>query len=175
MIPSKVWLAAVALAEILAAGCGYHVAGRGDLLPQEVRTIAVTPFFNVTSRYKIEQYLTRAVSHELLSRTRYRVASEESQADAVLHAGVTNIFLTPVIFDPQSGRATTIQAITQMQVTLTERKTGKILYQNQNFESRERYEISVDPKAYLEESEAGLERMSRAVARNLVSAILEQF
>jgi hypothetical protein len=62
-----------------------------------------------------------------------------------------------------------------MQVSLRERRTGKILYQNQNYEARERYEVSVDPKAYFEESEAALERMSRSVARNLVSAILEKF
>ena len=164
----------LALAVLLAA-CGYHVAGQGDLLPKDVHTIAVTPFFNVTSRYKIEQYLTRSVSHEFLSRTRYKVVADGSQADAVLHGGVTNIFLTPIIFDPVSGRASTIQAIAQLQVTLTERKTGKVLYQNQNFESRQQYEISIDPKAYLEESEVGLQRLSESVARNLVSAILEQF
>ena len=168
------WFGALALTVLLAA-CGYHVAGKGDLLPKDIRTIAVTPFFNVTSRYKIEQYLTRSVSHEFLSRTRYKVVADESQADAVLRGGVINIYLTPIIFDPASNRASTIQAITQLQVTLTERKTGKVLYQNQNFEARQRYEISIDPKAYLEESEVGLQRLSESVARNLVSAILEQF
>jgi outer membrane lipopolysaccharide assembly protein LptE/RlpB len=168
------WCGALAFTVLLAA-CGYHVAGKGDLLPKDIHTIAITPFFNVTSRYKIEQYLTRSVSHEFLSRTRFKVVSDESQADAVLRGGVMNIYLTPIIFDPASNRASTIQAIAQLQVTLTDRKTGKVLYQNQNFEARQRYEISIDPKAYLEESEVGLQRLSESVARNLVSAILEQF
>ncbi len=171
----KALFSSVLVLAVLLAACGYHVAGQGDLLPKDLHTIAITPFFNVTSRYKIEQYLTRSVSHEFLSRTRYKVVADESQADAVLRGGVTNIFLTPIIFDPVSGRASTIQAIVQLQVTLTDRKTSKVLYQNQNFESRQRYEISIDPKAYLEESEVGLQRLSESVARNLVSAILEQF
>ena len=157
------------------SSCGYHVAGRGDLIPKEVRTIAVLPFTNATPRYKIEQYLTRAVHHELATRARFRVTPEEGEADATLRGAVTNIFITPVIFDPASGRATSIQVITQLQATLAERRTGKVLYQNQYFEARERYEVSVDPRAYFEESEVALERMSRSVARSLVSAILEKF
>jgi len=159
----------------MCCSCGYHVAGRGDQIPKEVRTIAVVPFANATSRYKLEQYLTRAVVHEFNSRTRFRVTSQEDQADATLRGGVTNIFVTPIIHDPASGRATSIQLITQMQLSLTERATGKILYQNQNYEARERYEIAIDSRAYFDESEMALERMSRSVARNLVSAILEQF
>jgi len=159
----------------LLSGCGYHVAGRGDQIPKEVRTIAVLPFANGTPRYKIEQYLTRAVTHELISRTRFRVIPEERDADAVLRGAVVNIFVAPIIFDPSSGRSTTVQVVAQLHLSLTESRTGKVLYQNQNFEARERYEVSIDPRAYFEESEAGLDRMSRSVARNLVSAILENF
>jgi outer membrane lipopolysaccharide assembly protein LptE/RlpB len=160
---------------LLLCSCGYHVAGRGDAIPKEVRTIAVLPFFNATSRYKLEQHLTRAITHEFLARTRFRVIPEENEADATLRGGVTNIFVTPVIFDPASERATAIQVIAQLQVTLSETRTGRVLYQNQNYEARERYEVSVDPRAYFEESEIAMTRMSQAVARNLVSAILEKF
>lgn len=159
----------------LLPSCGYHVAGRGDAIPKEVHTIAVLPFFNNTARYKLDQHLTRAITHEFLVRTRFRVISEERDADATLRGGVTNIFVTPVIFDPASGRATSIQVIAQMQVTLAERRSGRVLYQNQNYEARERYEVAIDPRVYFEESEIAMDRMSQAVARNLVSAILEKF
>ena len=90
----------------LSSSCGYHVAGRADLIPKEVRTIAVLPFFNTTARYKLDQHLTRALTHEFAGRTRFRVVPEEADADATLRGGVTNIYVTPVIFDPASGRAT---------------------------------------------------------------------
>lgn len=168
-------LALPVLLAVLASSCGYHVAGHGDLIPKDVKTVAVLPFANATPRYKIDQDLTRAVAHEFLSRTRFHVTSEESAADAVLRGAVVNIFFTPIIFDPVSNRATSVQVTAQMQVTFTDRRTGQIIYQNQNFQSRERYEVAIDPKAYFDESEVGVERMSQAVARDLVTSILEKF
>jgi hypothetical protein len=40
---------------------------------------------------------------------------------------------------------------------------------------RERYEISVDPQAYFDESGAGIERLGKDVARDVVTSILEKF
>ena len=54
-------------------------------------------------------------------------------------------------------------------------KNGKILFQRPNVEFRERYEISVDPKQYFDESQAALLRLSRDVARTVVSSIIENF
>ena len=42
-------------------------------------------------------------------------------------------------------------------------------------EVRNRYEIAIDPRAYFEESDLGLERLSRDVARTVVSSVLESF
>ena len=62
-----------------------------------------------------------------------------------------------------------------LRVTLTDRATGKVLFSRPSMEIRERYEISVDQRAYFEESDIALERMNRSTARSLVSAILENF
>jgi hypothetical protein len=50
-----------------------------------------------------------------------------------------------------------------------------VLYQNPALQVRERYEISVQPELYFDESDAALERVSRQVARRVVSAVLEGF
>jgi hypothetical protein len=42
-------------------------------------------------------------------------------------------------------------------------------------EYRARYEIAVDQRAYFDESDAALERLSREVARAVVSRIVEDF
>jgi len=60
-------------------------------------------------------------------------------------------------------------------VTLTDRSDGKVLFSRPNLEVRERYEISVDAKTYFEESDVAMERLSRDVARSVVSAVLENF
>ena len=156
-------------------GCGYHVAGRGDLLPQTIKTIAVPAFPNITTRYKLAERLPADISRELIERTRYRVVADPARADAVLSGAVVNFASYPTVADPTSGRATGMQVIVNLQITLTERATGKVLFQRPGMEVRERYEISIDPTAYFDESEPAMTRLSRDVARSVVSAVLENF
>jgi hypothetical protein len=164
-----------ALAAALAAGCGYHVAGRADLIPKEVKTIAIPAFGNATVRYKLAQLVPAAIGREFIARTRYTVIPDPDQADAVLTGSIVNFNNYPTVFDPVSGRATGVQVAVTLQLTLTERRTGRVLFTRNGFEFRERYEISVDPQAYFDESGTAVERLSRDVARTVVSAILEAF
>lgn len=165
------------LALILAVGltgCGYHTAGSANLLPKEIHTIAVVPWGNVSTQYKLSGYLAEAVTRELNTRTRYTITSDPSKADAVLTGAVANLFSGATVFDPTTNRSTGAQLIVQIQTRLTD-KSGKVLFDRPNLEFRERYEISIDPKQYFDESQVALQRVSRDVARTVVSAILENF
>ncbi len=159
----------------LAAGCGYHVAGRADLVPKSVKTIAVPAFGNATIRYKLADRLAAAVTRELISRTRYQVVADPNQADAILSGSVVNYNAYPTVFDDRTGRASGILVIVHLQVSLQDRATGKLIYSRPFLEFRERYEISVDQVAYFDESDTAMQRLSRDVARAVVSAILEMF
>jgi outer membrane lipopolysaccharide assembly protein LptE/RlpB len=156
------------------AGCGYHVAGVTNLLPAEIHTIAVVPWGNASMQYKLADYLAEAVSREMTTRTRYRIIADPAKADAVLSGSVVNLFSGATVADPISNRSTGAQLFVQVQVRLMD-KNGKILFERPNVEFRERYEISVDPKQYFDESGAALARLSRDVARTVVSAVLENF
>lgn len=166
--------AAVLLALSLCS-CGYHVGGKADLMPKTIKTIAVTSFGNVTTRYRLAERLPADIGREFITRTRYRIVADPREADAVLGGAVVNFNAFPGIFDPVSGRATGVQVVVSLQLTLTERATGAVLFSRPGVEFKERYEISVDPNAYFDESTAALERLSRDVARSVVSAILENF
>jgi hypothetical protein len=157
------------------SGCGYHLAGRGDLIPKNVRTIAVEPFGTNTARYKLARLLPADISRELISRTKYRLSSDASQADAVLTGSLVNFFAYPIIYDSVTNRATTVQAIVIVQVRLVNRADGKVIYEKPAAEFRERYEISIDPAAYFDESGTAMERLSKDVSRSVVSAILNAF
>lgn len=93
----------------------------------------------------------------------------------MLTGAVVNYMSFPNVSDPRSGRATGVQVSVYLQVTLTERASGKVLYTRPNLEFRQRYEIAVDQAAYFEESDIALDRLSRDVARTLVSSVLEAF
>ena len=162
-------------AALLLAGCGYHVAGHADVLPKKIRTIAIPSFGNVTTRYKLAERLPADITREFITRTRYRIVADPREADAVLTGAVVNVGTYPTIFDPASGRATGVQAVVTLQLTLTDRATGAVLFSRASQEFRERYEISTDPRAYFDESTAALERLSRDVAKGVVSAVLEKF
>jgi outer membrane lipopolysaccharide assembly protein LptE/RlpB len=161
------------LLALIASGCGYHVAGTTNLLPSDIHTIAILPFSNVSTQYKLSDYIAEGVSREMISRTRYRVIADPAQADAVLSGAVANLFSSGTLTDPVKG-ATAGQLVVQIQVKLVDRN-GKVLFQRPNVEFRERYEISVDPRQYFDESSVAVQRLSRDVSREIVSAILENF
>ncbi len=167
--------AVCAITALLAPGCGYRVAGRGDLLPKAIQTIAVPAFENATARYKLTQFLPAAVTREFLSRTRYQIVSDPGEADATLYGAVVNYFSYPTTFDPATGRATGMQMIVVLDLRLLERDSGNMLYLNSGLTIQNRYEISADQAAYFEESDTALARLSADVARSVVSAVLENF
>ena len=124
---------------------------------------------------KVTRLLASAITREFISRTRYQITAEPEHADAILTGAVVNFFSYPTIFDPATGRATGVQVFLIMQLSLKEKATGKILFNQPNMTVRERYEISVDPKVYLDENETAMDRLSRDAARTIVSSILERF
>jgi hypothetical protein len=168
-------LAALALLALGTASCGYHVSGQSDLLPSTVRTIAIPAFSNLSYRYKLTDRLPEAIAREFLTRTRYKVSSREESADAVLRGSVVSYASFPTILDPGTSRAATVELRVMLQLSLVERATGTVVFTRPAFEVRERYQISTDPSRYYEESEDALIRASRQVARNVVTAILENF
>jgi hypothetical protein len=158
-----------------AAGCGYHVGGKADLLPSTIRTIAIPPFGNETTRYKLTNRLPGAIAHEFLARTRYRVVPNPSEADAVLRGDVLLILSAPTVFDSTTGRAAGVQLSVFVRIRLTERETGKVLFERPSMEIRQRYEVSIEEQQYFEESGPALDRLCGDVARYVVSAVLEAF
>jgi hypothetical protein len=170
-VTRRVLLAAAAAG---AAGCGYRVSGQADLLPTTIRTIAIPAFENLTTRYRLTESLPGAITREFISRTRYAVTPEPEQADAVLRGAVTNYAAYPSIIDQASGRAAGVQVHVTMQVTLVDR-AGATLFSRPHMEFRQRYEISTEQLQYFEESSTALDRLSRDVARTVVSAVLEGF
>ena len=145
------------------------------MLPKTLHTIAIPTFTNVSTRYTLTDLMPAAITREFISRTKYQIVTDPLQADAVLRGSITNFFSYPTVFDPATGRASTVQLSVFLKITLEERATGKILFTRPSMEVKERYEISVDPKVYFDESGPALQRISRDVARSIVSAVLENF
>jgi outer membrane lipopolysaccharide assembly protein LptE/RlpB len=168
-------ICALIAAAVLAAGCGYHVAGRSDSLPKSIHVLAVPALENKTASYRIEQKLTEATVHELLAKTQYRVTSNPAQSDAVLRGTVISVEAVPLLFETATGSATTMLVTVKCAISLTETSTQKVIYQTDNFLFRNEYEISTDAKSFFEEQDPALERLARDFAARLVAAVTENY
>lgn len=155
--------------------CGYHVAGRGDRLPPDVKTIAVPIFTNETSRFRIEQKVSAAITREFIERTRFQITPDPGRADAVLKGTIKEVRAGVVAFDLATGRATTLQIQVLAHVDLVDQHTRKTLFSNHNYIFREQYQISQTTSALFEEQDPALDRLARDLARTLVTEILENF
>jgi hypothetical protein len=160
---------------LVLSSCGYKFAATDTVLPKTIHTIAIPAFNNLTTRYKLTDQMPEAISREFLTRTRYRVVPDLNTADAVLGGAVVNYSFNPTIFDPATVRAAYAELHVTLSITLTERSTGKVLFDRKNFDVRETYQISPDATQYFEESDPALKRAGQQVARSIVSAVLENF
>jgi hypothetical protein len=118
--------------------------------------------------------LPEDITRELIARTHYQIVSDAGAADAVLRGALINFGAYGTTVAP-SGQATGVQVIVNVQFTLTDRATGKVLVERKSYEIRERYQVSVNPETYFDESGTAMQRVSRDAARSIVSAILENF
>lgn len=160
---------------LLFPACGYHVAGTATRIPPDVKTIAVPAFKNTTSTFRIEQQVTAAVTRELLERTHYRILPNPPDADAVLKGTIKDVRARAITFDINTGRATSLQIRVLAAVELQDMHTHKILFANSNYVFREEYQVSESSSQLFEEDRSALERLSRDLARTLVTDILENF
>ena len=156
---------------LLVSGCGYGAGGHADLIPKTVYTIAIPAFSNITTRYKLTDQLPEAITREFISRTRYRIVTDTNSADAILDGAVLTHQSFPTIVLRATNTVTAVEVHVVLRLSLRERATGKILYSRPYREIRERYEISTDPGAFFDESDAALARASQQTTQQVVSSM----
>ncbi len=160
---------------VVAAGCGYHVGGQASRLPGTLETLAIPAFVNRTSWMRLEQRLTGAVVQEFIQRTGYQVTGTSEGADAVLNGTILAATTVPVLFDPNTGRASAVQVTVTLAVELRGAEGSQVLYANPDYVFHEQYEITGDIESFFEERDPALDRLARDFAAALTSAVLENF
>jgi outer membrane lipopolysaccharide assembly protein LptE/RlpB len=166
--------AAVVLA--LSAGCGYHLVGTSSNLPATLKTLYVAPFINQTARSEVDQRLTEQITQEWVRRGRFEIVSGGNKADAVLSGTVKGSVVNPVRFDSQ-GRATEYQLTVTIDVQLVDRTGEKpvVLWHDERFSRNTSYPVDPLAKDYFDREVQALDILSRSMARDLVTTILEGF
>jgi outer membrane lipopolysaccharide assembly protein LptE/RlpB len=157
------------------SGCGYHTLGAATHLPPDVKTLSVPVFATHTEAYHTETVMTDAVIREFATRTRLRVTPVEGgNADAALHGTILKEYVAPLTYNASTQESSSFLITIVVSVTLNGRD-GKVLYENQNYVFREQFQSTTDLPTFIVENPAGMERLSREFARQLVADVLEGF
>jgi len=155
--------------------CGYHVRGSVGKLPSGAQSLGIPTFRNLTNQYRIEQLISSAVIKEFSLRTRVPVNSSSSGVDCVLLGEIKSVSSVPVAFSTQQGQtfASAFLVTVQIGVKLKRLKDDAIIWQNQDFQYRERYVLNSRVQDFFSEENPALQRLAQNFAASLVSDILD--
>ena len=143
-------------------------------LPKNIKIVAVPAFqFEAKGmRYRVDSRFTEAVTSEIIRRGNgLKVQGTRTGADAVVEGTIRDFSFGGVLLD-RDGRARVYEVTIVGSVTIRDLKQNKILYDNQNFVFRDSFEFSEDPRSFFNEEDPAVDRMARAFAESVVSAVV---
>ena len=171
--------AAVALALLGVAACGYALVGRANVLAdRKVKRIGVPTFENQSSTPELDRYLSEAVRAEFLSRGQFVVVQDSTGVDALV-TGVIKPMSINVLAVTDTTRQASKYAITvNASVEVKDLRDNTMIWTNPAVRVTEEYEatgtIAVnDPAAIFSQDANALNRLAKAFARSVVAAALE--
>ena len=156
----------------LLPGCGYRLAGK-IALPESIQVIAVLPFENRTTRPEIEQRVTEEVASELNKRSRIRVGTDASKADAILEGAITSYRTTPVQFT-ETGRQNRTEVVVTLRASLRDTSDDTVLWSQSGLIFKEQFDVPEAGEFFDQESLA-LDEIARGAAGVLVTSMVEGF
>lgn len=126
-------------------GCGYQQSGMDhentngyqwhSLYRQDIQTVAVPVFTNVSYRHGLEVSLTKAVIQQIEENTPYKVVSSQ-KADTILEGQITTAQVTTLSNDPYSGLPQEQLFTITVAFTWKNLRTGQELVRRSNFDQR---------------------------------------
>ena len=162
-------LACLSFSLTAVSGCGYRLASK-KLNNGNGQTLAIPAFTNRTTTYRLEQRLTEAVRREFIRRTRFKVVPGET-GDVVVAGEVLSFNAIPIIFN-QEGRGSAYSILVDLNVRLTDSKTGAALFQNERWTFRDVFELAQNSAEFVPEDTAAIDRLARRFASSLVASVL---
>jgi Lipopolysaccharide-assembly len=133
------------LAALIGAGCGYTFSA-ADSLPATAHTIYVDHFSNLSNVTGIQDIFARYMKDEIANHDRLTVVDDKSSADLELSGSIWSAQSFPAALNAVS-EPTIYNLNLQVNATLTDRKTKKVLWSGRNISSMQQY--AVVPQAVL--------------------------
>ena len=160
---------------LLSSGCGYALVGKASNIPEDVRSVFLEPFENRTQRAEVEQFLSQALAEELVTRQRFNLVTERSDADAVLRGAVIGFRVLPITFDAEGrGQEYEIGITTEVAFVRTDEDATPI-WSNNRYLFKESYDLGGDEATFFDRENIAIEESAGRFAETMVTDLLEGF
>ncbi|MCX5632397.1 MAG: LptE family protein [Phycisphaerae bacterium] len=150
-------------AAVVFAGCGGYSSK--PLYSQDIKSVYVEMFDNITFTRDLEYDLTDAVAKRIEAETPYKIVSDRSRADTVLSGKITGIGSLPLTLERETGRALENQAEVFASFSWKNLKTGEYLLENKEASAT---------ASYSEFQQQGFSYASKTATNKLAERIVEQ-
>lgn len=158
---------------VLVAGCGYHLPGRGNNLPEDVQTLYVAHFTNRTAEPFLEDQVTDLVTREFGLRQVLQLTEDASSADAVLSGSVVS-YANRSISYASDDEISEYRSVMTISADLRRSSDGKSLWKGK-LSWDEEYPSSDDKTAQEDNEAAAIEEIVARLAEELYFRIVENF
>lgn len=158
---------------LLVSGCGYHLPGRGDALPQDIQTVYIEPFVNKTREPFLETPLTNEVRDQFSRRRTMEVVSSPELADAILTGTIVSYRATTVSYD-RNDDITEYRATMIVDAALTRANGEEVVWQGTVTWKEEFY--ANDDRAQQDYNETlAQEDLHRRLAQEIYNSLTDNF
>jgi outer membrane lipopolysaccharide assembly protein LptE/RlpB len=165
------WLLTALVLAVAVAGCGYHMAGPGEL-PGKAKSVAVTMLVNRSGESGLEAKVTNALLDEITRRRQDLVVSE-GQADVILSGTIDKLSTQTAA---RKGTLTASERMVVITVSLVlKSRTGEVLWQGSHLTAEQAFPVA-DTKPQTESNRrAALDEVAKRLAEYAYERLTDNF
>lgn len=154
-------------------GCGYHLPGRDNNLPEDINAVFIEIFVNKTTEPFLENRVTNAVTRRFSRKRDLRIEKQRNQADAILSGQITSYTTRPISYD-KNDEIKEYRSVMGVTASLSRADTGKIIWKG-NVSWRETYPANINLSIQEDSEKAAIVEISDRLSDEIFSRMLEDF
>ncbi len=165
------WLIVVLCGAMTLGGCGYNMAGRGEL-PGGVQTMAVLLLENRSSETGVETQITNALINEF-NRRRHGSVTSAARAEAVLRGTIDTITWSTVSrTGPNTAAERRVSASISLRLIDPE---GNALWQRSGLQAQEAYLVADDKQETENNRRLAIDALAERIAEKVYRRLTDNF
>ena len=168
----------------LVTGCGYHIRANGRPVGIEFSHLAIPLIESHASTLAFEADFTRILRQEFIRHAQVPLVSEE-RAQMVLSGTIYEITTSSLTYDTQevsiNGETRNYSVTTsrrlkiKLDMRLTERATGKIIWRDREMEEKARFSLGDGPLETRYNRRTALQTIARNLSKRIYLKTMERF